>query len=542
MLRTTCRGIVTLLGLVTANCAGGQSFDDGSNPVEQADDDTTPADDDATSGAEDAGAAGGPAGMINDASAGGETNRGGPNGSAPSSGGGAGPGGAGPGSGGSTNSGGTSASVGGAQPNTNAAGGDEGVAGAVSMAGAGGAANAGGAAGAGGSASAGASSGAGGSAAAGGAASNGDGSGQWLWQSRAASATRNGLAALWTDAANDVWAAGGSGTMLHFDGNSWSAVDAATQSNVSALWGSGPADIWAVAGGFGGAGAANLVHFDGNAWSVVDPGTTANLTGIWGSAADDVWVTGRFDGVLHFDGNAWSLWQNGPAGMEGLVAGSGPDDVWVARSGSVFSHDTGNGQWQPVAGDGVQSVTGLWVNAPNDAWTANYLEIQHWDGASWSVFVDPTLTGANAIWGSASDQVTAVGSDATIDEWDGVGWSNAVSGGADLRAVGGSEQSNRWAVGDSATVFHFESGASGSVTCDRIGGSCTAAAECAPGAGHVSDFACDGDASAVCCVDPNACGGGEPECCDADGGRSRPICHNGAFLCTAGSEPCPLTP
>jgi hypothetical protein len=328
--------------------------------------------------------------------------------------------------------------------------------------------------------------------------------------------------------------------MLHFDGQSWSAVDSATTSNVEGLWGSGPDDVWAVAGGFSGEGAANLVHFDGNAWSVVDPGTTANLESIWGAAPDDVWATGRFEGgLLHFDGNAWSLSEDAPSGMDGLVAGSGPDDIWLARNTFSFSHDAGGG-WVSIARDAMQFPSALWVNSPTDAWTVHPLEVTHWDGDAWSIVTDPALPGANGVWGSAQNQVTAVGSDASIYEYDGQSWTQVMSGGADLRAVGGSDASNRWAVGDAATVFRFEADQT-EVTCTRVGGSCTLEAECGAGQGHLTDYSCE-DSGAVCCVDSKACGGGEPQCCGPTDELTRPICHNGEFQCVGDSSPCPLTP
>ena len=64
---------------------------------------------------------------------------------------------------------------------------------------------------------------------------------------------------MWGSGADDVWAVGVGGTVIHFDGDDWRSV-AVTPTPVVpfvAVVGSGPNDVWAV-GDFG-----IIVHYDG---------------------------------------------------------------------------------------------------------------------------------------------------------------------------------------------------------------------------------------------------------------------------------------
>ncbi len=59
-----------------------------------------------------------------------------------------------------------------------------------------------------------------------------------------------------------------------------------TTSSLSDVWGTSADDIFAVgADGF-------VVHFDGTGWTPMVSGTTSDLQNVWASAADDVFAVG----------------------------------------------------------------------------------------------------------------------------------------------------------------------------------------------------------------------------------------------------------
>jgi exonuclease V gamma subunit len=52
--------------------------------------------------------------------------------------------------------------------------------------------------------------------------------------------------AVWGTAADDVWAAGYQGLLMHWDGASWRQEVSGTANPLLAVWGVGGTDVWAV--------------------------------------------------------------------------------------------------------------------------------------------------------------------------------------------------------------------------------------------------------------------------------------------------------
>ena len=67
------------------------------------------------------------------------------------------------------------------------------------------------------------------------------------------------------------------------------------------VWGGSAMDVFAV-GGVG-----TILHYDGNTWSAQASGTTGLLLGVWGSSATDVYVVGDNNTILHYDGTDWGV-------------------------------------------------------------------------------------------------------------------------------------------------------------------------------------------------------------------------------------------
>ena len=81
----------------------------------------------------------------------------------------------------------------------------------------------------------------------------------------------------------------------------------------------------------------------------------------------------------------------------------------------------------------------------------------HYDGSMWRAVtpVVPSSTVLYGVWGSAANNFWAVGDNATILHYDGAAWSVVATGGSPgaYRGVGGSSASDVWIVGDSGAVF-----------------------------------------------------------------------------------------
>jgi photosystem II stability/assembly factor-like uncharacterized protein len=91
-----------------------------------------------------------------------------------------------------------------------------------------------------------------------------------------------------------LWAAGGNGTILHFDGTKWQIENTGTTATLHAVFGFAPDDVWAAGDG------GTVLHFDGHAWAPVGVGRYRGaLRAIWGAAPDDVWFGGE-SGIFHW--------------------------------------------------------------------------------------------------------------------------------------------------------------------------------------------------------------------------------------------------
>jgi hypothetical protein len=137
------------------------------------------------------------------------------------------------------------------------------------------------------------------------------------------------------------------------------------------------------------------------------------------------------------------------------------------------------GDWQtvksPNAGSDANSLSGVAAVADNDIWAVGWsfnqrlnayrTEIQHWNGATWSLMKSPNATTGydflNGVAVVAADNVWAVGQAATgstystlIEHWDGAAWSivtspNVAGRSNVLEAITVIAANDIWAVGNS---------------------------------------------------------------------------------------------
>jgi hypothetical protein len=140
---------------------------------------------------------------------------------------------------------------------------------------------------------------------------------------------------VWGLSASDVWAVGEKGTILHYDGVSWTAEASGVTSALYAVWGASASDVWA-------AGASQesnvqrlvLVHWDGKRWSELESPDEGIPEALWGTDSTNLWLAVRGLGLagggvsrlLHWDGHAWTTAvvpsQDVFGGMSGFRNGS----------------------------------------------------------------------------------------------------------------------------------------------------------------------------------------------------------------------------
>ena len=126
---------------------------------------------------------------------------------------------------------------------------------------------------------------------------------------------------VWGVRGGPVWAAGScmpgasfipQGNVVRHDAAGWSDSVGLRDTlgefrPLGPIWGSGPNDIWAASAKPGDdAHVPTMLHFDGQIWTASPQAMTAGIRDLGGSAADDVWAVGEGGKRLHYDGTAWS--------------------------------------------------------------------------------------------------------------------------------------------------------------------------------------------------------------------------------------------
>jgi hypothetical protein len=291
--------------------------------------------------------------------------------------------------------------------------------------------------------------------------------------------------------------------LLHYDGTTWTNADPGCSIGwVDALWASGPSDLWAVIGPRQSNTSpppvsSKVMHWDGKAWTVslpadTDAFDTAANQAIWGRGPTDIWVAGNIKGVsstgfweevgalYHYDGAAWSratLPGGDQVGVLNGLWGSGPNDVWAVGQapGAWPTTDLGgdggtplavtvhwNGSvWSTVANPALGRLNAVWGSGSGDVWavgdngqlppTASAI---HWDGTAWSSVAGvEALQSATAVWGAGPGDAWAVGQNGAA-HWDGTAWSLRMKG-LVLNGVGGSSSSNVLAVGANGALLRW---------------------------------------------------------------------------------------
>ena len=117
------------------------------------------------------------------------------------------------------------------------------------------------------------------------------------------------LYAVWGSAADNVYAVGTKGTILHYDGNAWSSMNSPTASDLYGIWGQSANDIFAVGDAYHNDGThystPTILRYDGTAWSKMPALSTRYFNAVWGRSADDIFASGA-KGVMRFNGSCWS--------------------------------------------------------------------------------------------------------------------------------------------------------------------------------------------------------------------------------------------
>ncbi len=249
-----------------------------------------------------------------------------------------------------------------------------------------------------------------------------------------------------------------------FPDGTWVQVEAPTTAALKGVWGGAADDVWAV--GEGGV----ILHWDGDLWSETAGPVSEDIYDIHGTAPTSVWAVGDFDGALHWDGSEWSLRDSGLIlGPLYTVWSAGPDLVWAGGKdpgstyGTSFLWDGAQWTFHQTWSDIVVHISGLTISDPAETYVwAVTAEggLMAWDGGEWGLLpmVGIEITGHIAgLWAAAADDLWLVGSD--IHRWDGQTLTTIASGRLpyqSMQDIAAFSADEIWAVG--YAWYHFSEG------------------------------------------------------------------------------------
>ena len=199
---------------------------------------------------------------------------------------------------------------------------------------------------------------------------------------------------------------------------------------VEAIHGSAADDVWAVGvSGF-------VLHYDGIEWSRVDSGVSANFNDVWAVSESSVYMVGSESTIRHYDGDGFESIDAQSFGVDlyGVSAASDEDVFFVgddSNTGRILHYD----------GESVTSVYDLYKLRLQDVFALSSTNVYavgyslldssprivHYDGETWSTQDPGVIHRLNGVHATGPDDVWAVGVNGVVLRNQGSGWVTVVT-------------------------------------------------------------------------------------------------------------------
>jgi hypothetical protein len=246
---------------------------------------------------------------------------------------------------------------------------------------------------------------------------------------------------------------GNNGTLLNYNGASWTLSDQAGLPLFS-VWASDTNNIFASSVG-------TVLHYDGSGWTSTAVAPPSLLNGISGSSTTDVIAVGSGNASASYDGATWTASYATTAIFEAVYDYAAGTAFAAADSGKVYV-GTGTAPWTALNAPSTANYYGVWADSPTDAFfVADDGSIARYTGSTTLSAMVSNVNPAdplNAVHGRAGVDVWAVGYDGTIASYGFTGntWLLSTSGtSAVLRGVWDAGAGDVYACGDGGTIVHY---------------------------------------------------------------------------------------
>jgi len=110
----------------------------------------------------------------------------------------------------------------------------------------------------------------------------------------------------------------------------WVDVTSGTTADLYGIWGAGSSDIYAVGG------SGTVIHYNGTGWAAMTSGTAAELYDIWGADNTHVFVAGQSGVILNFNGIRFSSRNRNTAKDLSSVWGLSDCNIFISGSSGTI--------------------------------------------------------------------------------------------------------------------------------------------------------------------------------------------------------------
>ena len=270
----------------------------------------------------------------------------------------------------------------------------------------------------------------------------------WTSRTGGSTAALNNTAAA---SADEVWAVGAKGTILHSgDGGAyWETQASGTTKSLEGVSALDPGRVWAVGA------SGTILFYNGTSWSGQTSGTTRALYSVCALDPRHAWAVGASGTILFYNGTSWTGQPSGTTRALGCVFGFDSSHVWAVgdRGTILFYNGT---SWTAQASGTTTNLLGVWSVDGSHAWAVGAKgEVLFFDGSRWSRQATPVTRDLQSVSATDSSHVWAVGNSGTILFFDGSSWSDQASSltSNTLYGVFAYDNNDIWATGAGGTIL-----------------------------------------------------------------------------------------
>jgi hypothetical protein len=260
---------------------------------------------------------------------------------------------------------------------------------------------------------------------------------------------------------NDIKDLSNDGMVRRLAGGDLQLLKTGVNKNIYGVWGTAADNVYAVGA------QGTLLHWNGGSWTLQASlgGGTADLRSVYGADATHVWAVGTAGAAAAFNGAVWKAipMLSGTANFNGVFAATksgGGYDVWAAAQQGLYRLVESGGQagLQKFNPTPYGNYLGIHGSDAEHVWAVGMTGvIAHWNGQSWKQQTSTTSIALRSVWAASATSVFAVGEKGQILRYDGQVWKAMQSPTQQtLASVWGTSDKDVWAAGSRGALLHYD--------------------------------------------------------------------------------------